>query len=294
MRIVCFGMVLVVLVSCIHGEIVNNESLLEEKEESGLRGMMLGENIGALGNGALDTVARDLFKESSTEKEATTIQEGRSHVSEAKVGDDLGKREQLLDSDGMTSDAKRKSSSVTSKKVTSTTSSSSNGKNKGSSTMTEMASARTKKDSGSEEKTTSGSNGKALGKSTSAGDGTSTKEKSTESKKGESDTKDSSAKTKYSSYSSGVYTPSICGTSREEVESFCNTAMPICKYETEQALGHKPFHITDRLRPNQGDCIRRCDSKWGLSDKHCLSGEECHLGASCCVYKMFALGQTGL
>lgn len=71
------------------------------------------------------------------------------------------------------------------------------------------------------------------------------------------------------------YAPYICGESKEAVEEFCNSDRPICKYVTEQASGDKPFRITNRLRRNQGDCIRRCDARYGLSDAHCSRGETC-------------------
>lgn len=71
------------------------------------------------------------------------------------------------------------------------------------------------------------------------------------------------------------YAPYICGESKEAVEEFCNSDRPICKFVTEQTSGDRPFHITNRLRRNQGDCIRRCDSKYGLSDAHCARGETC-------------------
>jgi hypothetical protein len=79
------------------------------------------------------------------------------------------------------------------------------------------------------------------------------------------------------------YSPSICGVSREAVEKVCNTEVNICKYETQQPSGKEPFHITTTLRPNQGDCIRRCDRRYGLSETHCLTGETCFTDVTACT-----------
>lgn len=79
------------------------------------------------------------------------------------------------------------------------------------------------------------------------------------------------------------YSPSICGMSLEAVQKVCNTEVKICKYKTEQTSGDEPFHITTTLQPNQGDCIRRCDKRYGLSQAHCSKGETCFTGLTACT-----------
>lgn len=79
------------------------------------------------------------------------------------------------------------------------------------------------------------------------------------------------------------YSPSICGMSLEAVQKVCNTEVKICKYKTQQPSGDEPFHITTTLHPNQGDCIRRCDRRYGLSQAHCSEGETCFRGVTECT-----------
>lgn len=272
-------------ISCSHGEIshhVASESLTAD-QESRLRGSP------PAFDEAMDTQSERRDLSSSTLKEESTVREGRSHVNEAEPGDDLGKYEELLDSDGLTSDDKK--TPTTSKKATST------GTKKAAPTSTnKVATSRTKNDSTSTKKlsSTAGEGTSRVSSSTSeapaetkSSAGVENEADNTEDNKNKSkemETEESTKKEpKISSYSSGVYAPSICGKSRSEVEAVCNTDLPICKFQTKQASGHEPFRITTDLRAGQGDCIRRCDSKWGLSDQHCAQDEECHEGVVACT-----------
>lgn len=290
MKLVRFGTACLLLLSCTTGQIAHDGESLMLQQESSLRGKQLIVDDNELGTRTkkdiYTTVERDLT--SSKKQDSTIVREGRSHVREGAVGDSLGRKEEVLDSTGEAKTTKP-SSSVASKAVSASTKSSekrpSIAEAKGtSSTGTKEASTGTKKEGSREGKATSSSNGKAAGKDSATKDVTTNRKKKTiESDEDESEVSDAGAKKHFSSYSSGVYSPSICGTSRTAVEEICNTDRPICKYETKQASGHEPFHIMEKLRPNQGDCIRRCDSKWGLSEKHCLQGEECHEGLVACT-----------
>ena len=196
----------------------------------------------------------------------------------------MGKREELLDSDGVTSDADK--TPTTSKKATSTGT-----KKVVSASTKKAATSGTKKASTSAKKLSSTTAGGGTSQKTTAKKNSSAgienkadSMEDNENVSAESSPEESTKKEpKVSSYSSGVYAPSICGKNRSEVESFCNSDLPICKFQTKQASGHEPFHITTDLRADQGPCIRRCDSKWGLSDKHCAQDEECHEGVVACT-----------
>jgi len=287
------------MISCTQGQIGNDtpKNLLRS-EENKLWGKIEDDE---LGRAEMDTAImpqRDLAKTTNAsvakKTDSTTVREGRSHVSEAEPGMKLGKKEELLDSDAVTSDPQKASSVASTKKIQTTKKTTTGASSKPDVKVSTTASTETKKAASAETKKASTGTTKATssdGKTSSSngtiksnGNSTSTK-KSTSSEKGELATS-TAATTKSeasSSYSSGVYAPSICGKSRKDVEAICNTDLPICKYQTMQATGHEPFHITTTLRPNQGDCIRRCDSKWGLSDKHCVNDEECHVGVETCT-----------
>ena len=282
------------LVASSYGQAVNGTSESLAGEDSGLRGKV--ENKRFPVDTALVTQRHLSKTTSSTATEGTeTIREGRSHVNEAEPGDDLGTKEELIDTGDSGMKAKvahgataKKATSTTATKMarTSKVNSSSNGKasgGTGSAGTTKVSSTGTKTVANGEGRTQrASSNGNALGKEKDdsglekevEGMG---KKTISSSEKGESGgATESIGTSEVASHSSRAYVPSICGKSRTDVEAICNTDTPICKYETEQPSGNKPFHITTKLRPNQdGACIRRCDSRWGLSKEHCQDDEEC-------------------
>jgi len=72
--------------------------------------------------------------------------------------------------------------------------------------------------------------------------------------------------------------PSICGTSIEEVEEVCREKRPICKYKKiKNPNDPRGYIISEELADgeDEGNCLRRCDNKYGLSPEHCGEGQDC-------------------
>jgi hypothetical protein len=62
----------------------------------------------------------------------------------------------------------------------------------------------------------------------------------------------------------------------------CNS-LPVCKFKRVDD-GSMGKIITSELEEGQGDCMRRCDTRFGLSEGHCGMGEKCHsfiMGCPC-------------
>lgn len=72
----------------------------------------------------------------------------------------------------------------------------------------------------------------------------------------------------------GGYQAFVCGTFQQQAKDRCSS-LPICKYKTIMEDGTRI--ITSELVPDQGNCVRRCDGKFGLSANHC----DIHKGETC-------------
>ena len=68
------------------------------------------------------------------------------------------------------------------------------------------------------------------------------------------------------------YRPMVCGRDLEKAQDSCSR-LPICTYSKvlDPATGMERLE----LDANQGDCVRRCDSRYGLSEDHCGQHEYC-------------------
>jgi hypothetical protein len=88
----------------------------------------------------------------------------------------------------------------------------------------------------------------------------------------------------------GPFAPSyagfFCGPADEGEEGIMNKCqqLSICKFKRIEN-GDAGKIITGELVQGQGDCMRRCDTRFGMSEEiHCGPGEKCHsfiLGCPC-------------
>eukprot|EP00541_Cyclophora_tenuis_P011127 CAMPEP_0116567182 /NCGR_PEP_ID=MMETSP0397-20121206/14859_1 /TAXON_ID=216820 /ORGANISM="Cyclophora tenuis, Strain ECT3854" /LENGTH=389 /DNA_ID=CAMNT_0004094133 /DNA_START=93 /DNA_END=1262 /DNA_ORIENTATION=+ len=62
------------------------------------------------------------------------------------------------------------------------------------------------------------------------------------------------------------YQAYVCAPNFVDAKEWC-VNRPVCKYKTEYRDGETI--ITTEIEENQGDCVRRCDSKYGLTSAHC-------------------------
>jgi hypothetical protein len=66
-----------------------------------------------------------------------------------------------------------------------------------------------------------------------------------------------------------------------EILKVCND-LPTCKFKRVDDGAVKA--LTTELEEGQGDCMRRCDARFNMSEEHCAPGEKCHsfvMGCKC-------------
>jgi hypothetical protein len=82
------------------------------------------------------------------------------------------------------------------------------------------------------------------------------------------------------------YAGFFCGPADEGELGIMNKCkvLPLCKFKRIENGGVGKI-ITGELVEGQGDCMRRCDTRFGMSQEiHCAPGEKCHsfiLGCPC-------------
>lgn len=60
------------------------------------------------------------------------------------------------------------------------------------------------------------------------------------------------------------------GGGHDAIRERCGS-LPVCRF-----IRNADFVITSELVAGQGDCVRRCDTRFGLSDDNCGDDEECY------------------